>query len=53
MKPRTEMTETNDLGFLKELRYRVQIGFDENDIAQIEYALKMIDDWIDELTPNK
>lgn len=43
---------TNDLSFLKELRSRVQDGFARRDVGQIEFALKMIDDWIDELTPN-
>lgn len=43
---------TDDLSFLTELRERVQDGFDRRDVGQIEFALKMIDDWICELTPN-
>lgn len=42
----------NDIAFLNELRGRVQDGFNRRDVGQIEYALKMIDDWIDELTTN-
>ena len=45
--------ETNDVAFLQELRERVQDGFNRKDVGQIDYALKMIDDWIDELTANK
>lgn len=37
----------SDLDFLKELRENVVKG--KSDIARHEMALKMIDDWIDEL----
>lgn len=40
----------NDLVFLKELRENVVKG--KSDIARHEMALKMIDDWIDELEQN-
>ena len=37
-----------DIEFLKELKKRVKKA--DRDITQKEYALKMIDDWILELT---
>ena len=48
----SETENIDDIAFLKELRGRVRDGFDRRDVGQIEFALKMIDDWIDELTPN-
>lgn len=44
-----ERTKT-DIDFLKEIREKIQTGFDKKDPTLIEYGLKMIDDWIDELT---
>ena len=42
-----EAKKENDLNFLKELRQHVEIG--SRDTTQHEIALKMIDNWIDEL----
>lgn len=42
-----------DLKFLKEIRERLNIGINEHDPTQTEFALRMIDDWIDELTGSK
>jgi len=34
-----------NIPFLKEMREKAVKGFDDGDIASIEYVLKMIDDW--------
>jgi hypothetical protein len=47
------MSNATDLAFLKELKVRLQDGRERKDSTQIDYALKMIDDWIDELNNNK
>jgi hypothetical protein len=38
-----------DLNFLREIRGHLFRGIDKRDPTEIQYALKMIDDWIDEL----
>jgi hypothetical protein len=43
------MSETNDLEFLKEMKFRFKEGLENDDPTQIEFAQQMIDDWIDEL----
>ena len=38
-----------DLEFLKELQGRMKNWNDKNDLAERDYAFKMVEDWIDEL----
>lgn len=44
------MSNKDDICFLKELKNRIHIAFTSKDVTQIDYAFKMIDDWVDELT---
>jgi hypothetical protein len=44
-----ESTKEKDCSFLKEIREKLTRAFEKRDIAAREMALKMIDDWIDEL----
>ena len=38
-----------DLEFLKEIKGKIQEAWDKKDPTLLQYAQKMIDDWIDEL----
>ncbi|RQP11367.1 MAG: hypothetical protein EAS48_06380 [Chryseobacterium sp.] len=40
----------NDLDFLKELQGRMKNWDEKNDCSERDYALKMVEDWIDELS---
>lgn len=43
------MGKHSDLCFLKEIRQKMIDGLERSDPTQIDYAKKMIEDWIDEL----
>jgi hypothetical protein len=38
-----------DLKFLKEMRERLNDGWDRKDVTQIEFVQTMLEDWIDKL----
>ena len=42
-------TIEKDLEFLKEIKQRLETGIEKRDPEQLKYALKMVDDWIDEI----
>jgi hypothetical protein len=39
----------SDLSFLKEMREKLQSGWDNKDPTSFEFGMTMIQDWIDEL----
>ncbi len=43
------MSEKKDLKFLKEIRAKLLRGAEEGDVTETEFAMEMIDDWINEL----
>ncbi len=45
----SEPDNKKDLKFLKEIRDKIVNGLDRNDPERIKYALKMVNDWIDEI----
>jgi hypothetical protein len=44
-----KMENERNLNFLKEIKSHLKKWEDKNDITSKQYAIKMIDDWIDEL----
>ena len=46
------MSRKLDLDFLKEIKGKLVTGVEKNDPTLIEYAIKMVSDWIDELEEN-
>ena len=43
------MSKKKDLKFLKEIRKKLLRGEEKGDVTETQFAMQMIDDWIDEL----
>jgi predicted metalloprotease with PDZ domain len=43
-----EIAKMGDYEFLKEIKQHLSQGINHNDPSELQYALKMIEDWIDE-----
>ena len=43
------MSKEKDLEFLKEMKETLNYGIKTRDFRKIEFVIKMIDEWIDEL----
>lgn len=41
----------DDYAFLIEIREKLKLSRDNRDPTQLDYAMKMIEDWISELAP--